>query len=254
MKRGALRQRGFTLLEVMVAVAILGLGLTAILSAQAGAFAASGHARNLSMSLGLARCKMTEVEEKLQKEGFQELDTVESGICCEGDETPGVRCNWKVEKPLLPEAKLGDLNLNASLGSGLGSGDMSALGAVLGGNAPAVGSNASVGDVAKSFAGAAQGSGDIAGLATGGVSAIASLVMSMVYPNLKLIFEASTRRVTVDVLWTEGQKEYSVQLSQWVVSPQKAGVMPEELIDALNPGGIPSAGTPLPPPGQQRSK
>ena len=50
-----MRARGFTLLEVMVAVAILGLGLTAILSAQTGVFASSAHARNLSVATGLAR-------------------------------------------------------------------------------------------------------------------------------------------------------------------------------------------------------
>ncbi len=70
--------------------------------------------------------------------------------------------------------------------------------------------------------------------------------MSMVYPNLKLIFEASTRRITATVIWTEGRKDYSVELVQWVASPQKAGAMPEELLNALNPGGVPSAGTPIP--------
>ena len=55
--------RGFTLLEVMVAVAILGLGLTAILSAQFSAVSATAHAKILSISTGLARCKMTELED-----------------------------------------------------------------------------------------------------------------------------------------------------------------------------------------------
>jgi prepilin-type N-terminal cleavage/methylation domain-containing protein len=59
------RTAGFSLLEVMVAIAILGLGLTAILSAQAGSFSAATQARSLSVATGLARCKMLEVEEKL---------------------------------------------------------------------------------------------------------------------------------------------------------------------------------------------
>ena len=62
--------RGFTLLEVMVATAILGLGLTAILSAQAGAFATAAHARNLSVATTLARCKMGEIEEHLYRDGI----------------------------------------------------------------------------------------------------------------------------------------------------------------------------------------
>ena len=43
--RGA---RAFTLLEVMVAVAILGLGLTVILTAQTGLFSSSKRAAQLS--------------------------------------------------------------------------------------------------------------------------------------------------------------------------------------------------------------
>src|SRR5262245_49347574 len=113
MKRAGVRKRGgFTLLEVMVAVASLGLGLTAILSAQAGAFASAAHARNISIATGLLRCKMTELEEHVLRQGFQELDEIDSGPCCEVDETPNMKCSWRIEKPTLPEAKFGDLNLD----------------------------------------------------------------------------------------------------------------------------------------------
>src|SRR5262245_39247254 len=104
---------GFSLLEVMVAVAILGLGLTAILSAQAGSFSAATHARSLSLATGLARCKMLELEQKLVKDGFAELDENDSGPCCDSDDREAMRCTWKIEKPVLPEPKLGDLNLGA---------------------------------------------------------------------------------------------------------------------------------------------
>src|SRR5262245_24081047 len=90
--------QGFTLLEIMVAVAILGLGLTAILSAQAGAFASSASARRMSLATGLVRCKMSEIEELLLREGFQELDQNDSGPCCNDEDTPNMRCSWKIEK------------------------------------------------------------------------------------------------------------------------------------------------------------
>ena len=108
------RNRGFTLLEVMVATAILGMGLTAILSAQAGAFATAAHARNVSVATTLARCKMGEIEEHLYIDGVQELEEIESGVCCEGDETPNMKCSWKIEKPQFPEPKLGELNLDTN--------------------------------------------------------------------------------------------------------------------------------------------
>ena len=62
--------RGFTLLEVLVAVAILGLGLTTILSAQFSAVIGTAHARHMSVAVGLARCKMSELEDHLQRDGF----------------------------------------------------------------------------------------------------------------------------------------------------------------------------------------
>jgi general secretion pathway protein I len=57
-------RRGFSLLEVMVAVAILGLTLSVILSAQGGLAASNRSAANMGTAANLGRCKMTEAEEK----------------------------------------------------------------------------------------------------------------------------------------------------------------------------------------------
>jgi general secretion pathway protein I len=234
-KRRTLKLRGFTLLEVMVAVAILGLGLTAILSAQAGAFASANHGRNISVSVGLLRCKMTELEEHLLKNGFQEIDESDSGLCCEGDDTPNMKCSWKIEKPQLPEAKFGDLNLDSVLGSG-SSGTAGGLGGAIGllsggspGSAPAIDPGSGLGDISKTLASANAGDPSaLAGAAAGGIGGIASMVMSLVYPSLKLIFEASTRRITVTLTWREGAKSFNTSLVQWVASPQRAGVTGED--------------------------
>src|SRR5271170_4810169 len=155
------RRGGFTLLEVLVAVAILGLGLTAILSAQAGAFASAAHARNLSLATGLLRCKMSEVEEHLYREGFQETDETGEGPCCETDDTPNMHCVWHADRPTFPEAKFGDLNLGSldltgsggPAGSGSGSNPLGALGllAGMGGPTPLSGAS-SVSDIAKTLA------------------------------------------------------------------------------------------------------
>src|SRR5690606_3853502 len=61
---GLMRRRvlgGFTLLEVMVAVAILALSLVAIFSSEGGAIRAGARARQMSAATLLARCKMAEV-------------------------------------------------------------------------------------------------------------------------------------------------------------------------------------------------
>jgi general secretion pathway protein I len=216
--RRAARARGFTLLEVMVAVAILGLGLTAILAAQAGAFASSAHARNVSVAVGLLRCKMSEVEEDLAREGFQELDKNESGPCCDDQDSPGMTCTWRVDKPALPEPKYGELDLDSQLDPG----SLGALGLLSGGGD--IGSSAlaqeggSLESVAQSL-GASEAAGSAKG---GGMAGLAGMAMSMVYPDLKTVFEASVRKVTVTIAWREGARDHAIDLSQWVANPQNA--------------------------------
>lgn len=251
MKARRRHTRGFTLLEIMVAVAILGLGLTAILSAQAGAFSSAQYARNLSVATGLLRCKITEVEEHVYKDGFQETDETGGGPCCDGDDNPNMRCVWRVDRPQFPEAKFGDLNLSAGLdltggGSSGAPGGLGALGLLAAGTpgaSPLAGAG-SMGDVAKTLADAnAQAASgltappapsgssmsDIPGGpgapsdpgAAAGMGGLASMAMSIVYPSLKMLFEASTRRVTVSLTFTQGKKEHTVELSEWVSLPQK---------------------------------
>ncbi|HVK63911.1 MAG TPA: prepilin-type N-terminal cleavage/methylation domain-containing protein [Polyangium sp.] len=247
-----MKRRGFTLLEVMVAVAILGLGLTAILSAQAGAFSASSHARNLSVATSLARCKMGEVEEHLFREGFQELEEIESGPCCEGDETPNLKCTWKIEKPQFPEPKLGEMELDTGIdlsstqnggtnpsGAAGAAGGLGAMGGLLGlaggATAPATGDLAGggLGDVAGALGGATGAD------ALGGML---QLVGTFVYPALKSIFETNTRRVTLTVTWTEGSREHSFDVVQWVTNP-KPSLITDDALNALQGQSNPTGGT-----------
>jgi len=60
---------------------------------------------------------------------------------------------------------------------------------------------------------------------------IASLAMSIVYPSLKILFEASTRRITASLTFHEGQREYKIDVVEWFVVPQK-GLAPTDDTDA----------------------
>ena len=241
-------RRGFTLLEVMVATAILGLGLTAILSAQAGAFSTAAHARNLSVATTLARCKMGEIEEHLFVDGVQELEENESGPCCEGDETPNLKCAWKIEKPQFPEPKLGELDLDTSLdlsspggakGAAAG-GDLGPLGAMMGMSKPSGDSSGALPPALGDSS--AGGLGDLAST-MGGAGAMDALggmlqmVGTFVYPQLKTIFENNARRITLTVTWTEGSKDYSFDVVQWYVNPQPS-LPTNELLDAASGTGL----------------
>ncbi|MCA9623589.1 MAG: type II secretion system protein [Myxococcales bacterium] len=217
-------RRGFTLLEVLVATAILGLGLTAILSAQFSAVSGVAHARHMSVAIGLARCKMAEIEQQMKIDGFPEVGFDGSGPCCEDDETPNVTCSWVVERPTFPDLELGGLDLDTDLeNTGLGN---LASGAKTG---DAAGSN--IGDLASSLAGG--DTGDAAAAAAGGVGSMMSMAMQLAYPALKPIFEASIRRVNLVVTWVEGDRSYDIEVVQWVTSPQP-GLMPD--VDALSQG------------------
>jgi general secretion pathway protein I len=174
---------------------------------------------------------MSEIEEQLRIDGFQELGVSESGPCCEGDEGSGYICSWSVDKPIFPSPDFGELDLDTKLeGTALGSlTETSKTGEM------PIGENGEVGDLSS--------------LAAGGVGGVAQMLMSMVYPDLKIMFEASTRRVTVSVMWKEGGGDHDLTVMQWVTQPQK-GAPPtggEEDLSGLVPGGGESPASPKAP-------
>ncbi len=71
--------RGFTLLETVVALAILALALMAIFDLNAGAVSNHTYTKKLTVATLLARSKMTDLEQELHDEGFSNDDDEESG-------------------------------------------------------------------------------------------------------------------------------------------------------------------------------
>ena len=215
--------RGFTLLEVLVALAILGLGLTSILSAQAGLFASSARSAFVTAASNLARCKLSEVEVKLLREGYQLTEQKGEGNCCEDEDESTFTCNWIVEPVILPEMNM-SLNQDggtssapagSSFLSGFNPSDTSGLGAgnplgALGGLVPGLGGTNSP------FGMLSSGSGSGAGL--GG---LATMALSIVYPTLKPMLEASIRRVTVSVKWHEGVSKRDFSVVEYVTNPMQ---------------------------------
>jgi general secretion pathway protein I len=68
------RQAGFTLLEVMIAVAILSITLMTLLSAVTSNIRATRHAKLTTMGTFLARGKMVDVEDQVLEQGFSTSD------------------------------------------------------------------------------------------------------------------------------------------------------------------------------------
>jgi general secretion pathway protein I len=227
--------RGFTLLEVLVAVAILGLGLTMILSSQVGLFSSASRGEHLTVASNLARCKMAELEVDLLKKGYPVTDVKDDGRCCGDDSESTYECEWRIERVTLPEQALDGGAMDASLGpfaalSNLGStsgglGANNPLGA-LGGLTGATGLGAT-GLGAPSPSGSAAGPQTLQGIAenigsSAAASGIGPMVMGMVYPSLKPMLEASIRKITLKVKWKEGVNERDITITQYVTDPQKA--------------------------------
>src|ERR1700722_18334350 len=117
------KRRGFSLLEVLMAVALCGAAVTPSLSAQAGLVAGDRAAANMSQAIEIGRCRMSEIEEKQLKLGYPEIEEKDSSqFCCDEKETVGFTCQWQIDRVLLPQATsmAGDAGLSSILGGGLG--------------------------------------------------------------------------------------------------------------------------------------
>lgn len=268
-RRKTKSQTAFTLLEVLVAIAILGLGLVVILSSQAGLFAGASRGAHLTVASNLLRCKMSEIELTLAQKGFSLTDENDEGDCCE-NESEGYTCSWKIERvelPPLPEpdqdggaavGPAGSAGLNGPGGLGFGAPPAAAPGA--GGPLGALmnisaSQGASLGDKATPGSVMQQ-------LGSTGANGMEGMVMGFVYPSLKPMLEASIRRVTVTVNWTEGQRKRDLEVTQFLTRPQEGQLGTADMLglDAISqaaaglqglggPGAPGATGTPGATPG-----
>jgi general secretion pathway protein I len=227
-------RRGFSLLEVMFAVALFGAVVTFILSAQGGLIASNKRAASMSQAVELARCRMSELEEKQLKLGYPEIEEKDtSTICCDDKEVEGYSCDWQVERVKLPEATAlgGDGGLSSLLGGGLGlDAGLSSLTSGLPTSIPS-----SIGTILLNPAGGAgldldgglTGIGQSMQQSFGGAGAqgLLSMVFSIVYPSLKPVLESAIRRITVTVKWKEGAADREFVLTQYVTNPSRAGLL-----------------------------
>jgi len=239
------RARGFSLLEVMVAIAILGLVLTVILSAQGGLAASNRSSANMGQAVALGRCKMTELEENLLRLGYPELDQIDQGVpCCTDERSEGFTCDTRVEKVEMPNFQSGN-----SLGDG---------GALIG---PGAGSGSPLAQLSNPAGGAGLNlstDGGLQGLGSsltqqfgggGGAEGLLSMVMGILYPSIKPMYEASIRRVSVTVKWKEGPNDRELPLVQYVTNPQRGGfaanaLLPDGGVMDFGPAGSATPGTP----------
>jgi prepilin-type N-terminal cleavage/methylation domain-containing protein len=112
-------KRGFTLIEVMFALALLGLALVVLIKSAAGSVFNAEQAHMMGVVTDLGRAEMNEIEETMLKDGFQDTDQIVEGKNFEEMGWPNVKYSYSI---FVVEMPTFDQLTAMATGSGAGSG------------------------------------------------------------------------------------------------------------------------------------
>lgn len=253
-------RRGFTLLEVMIGLALLGLALTVLIKSTAGSIFNAEQAHMMGVATDLARGQMLEIEEVLIKDGFTDTDQSQSDAKPFADQGwPNIKYSYKVEAVEMPsldelqQMALGHAEAGSG-GSGSGSGSGSGLRSGSGAGAGSQGGsndgspfgtfeNSALGGM-LSMMGGSSGKADVLG-AQGG-----ALIQSQ-YAMFQQILKVSVRKVTLTVTYQVLGRDRELTLVAFFTDPQAmdkvlSGLGSTELNDdtAAGSGKAPGAKAP----------
>ncbi|ADO70981.1 prepilin-type N-terminal cleavage/methylation domain-containing protein [Stigmatella aurantiaca] len=193
------RTRGFTLLETVVALAILALALMAIFDLNSGAVANHVYSKHLTVASLLARSKMTDLEQKLYDDGFSADDDEEAGDFSE-EGWPTFKWRAKIIAPKTDGVSPDQL-----------------IGAIF--NLP-IGDMGDMGGIASLFGGGAGKEGMPSGQTPAG-GGMAGMAMGMAQPMFTQMIDQLTktvREVHLTVTWKEGTQVESIDVVTHMVS------------------------------------
>ncbi len=194
------RTQGFTLLETVIALAVLALALMAIFDLNSGAVANHVYTKHLTVASFLARSKMTDLEQQLYDDGLPTDDDEESGDFSE-EGWPNFKWRAKIIAPDTDGVSPDQL-----------------IGAIF--NLPIGETDGDLGGMASLFGGAAGGEDGKGGgpvPAGGGMGGMAGLAQPMFTQMVEQI-TSSVREIHLTVTWKEGKLVESMDLVTHVVS------------------------------------
>lgn len=233
------RARGFTLLEVMISLAILSIGLVALADLNGGAVQLHAYARRATQATLLLRGKMLDLEDLLTKDGFSDYDDEKHGTF-EDDGAPEYAWRAEILKPkveLGADQLLGMLGLNPG-GSGSSSSSSSSS------SGASSGLSGALGMAAGMLGGGAGAGGAGGGMLAGGLAAagpFAGIIQGQAKGFIETL-KKSVREIRITVTWKDGAVERSISASQQIVilpdSVGKAGT------DLSTVNGKPAISTP----------
>jgi general secretion pathway protein I len=248
-------RRGFTLLEVVVAMAILSMALLAIFDLNAGAVNSHAYAKRLTVATMLARSKMTDLEQDLYDKGFDTDDQEKSGdFKTEGWES----FTWKAQILAPRTANVSpDKLIEALFGIPAGpNGGVAGLASLFAG-----GRDGGVGSLTSSLS-SVPGLGQLAGgalppgatqasglQALGPMGALAQTQMTQLLDQI----QKGVREIHLTVSWKEGKRTESIDLVTDLVSLRPGSDRngtPGVPLSATSTAGVPGVpGLPLAPGG-----
>ncbi|NNC17119.1 prepilin-type N-terminal cleavage/methylation domain-containing protein [Corallococcus exiguus] len=198
------RHSGFTLLETMVAMAILSVALMAIFDLNSGAVANHVYTKRLTVAALLSRSKMTDLEQKLYDDGFEQDDDEQSGDFSD-EGWPQFKWRARIIAPktdgVTPDQLIGAI-FNLPMGGGDSGDPLGGLASLFGG-------------------GGGDSKGGTPPGGTTGASPLGASAMSMAQPMFTQMVDQltkSVREVHLTVYWKEGTQVESVDVVTHVVS------------------------------------
>ena len=234
--------KGFTLLEVMISLAILAVSLVAIGNLNGGAVAMHAYGRRATEATLLLRGKMLDVEDELQKKGFSDFNDEQHGTF---DDEGSPDYSWSAEI-LKPDVQLDPAQLLNLLGVG-GKGSA-------GGSGPQSGAGG-IGAAASALASSLGGAqGALQGLQGGGAASLLGGPLGGVLQGQAKTFietlKKSVREVRLTVSWQDGKTRQEVAASQIIVIlPETVGTAGQTQVTTQpvqQPGAVPQLGQPIP--------
>lgn len=217
------KTKGFTLLEVMVALALLGLGLVVLIKSAANNIRASEESHMMGIATDLARGKMYDIEEQLLKDGFTDTDQSQPDpkpFDTEG--WPNIYYSYKIEVVEMPDFD----QLTAMAQGRQGSGAFAGSGSNYYGSAfgSAYGSAFSGSDALGGFQNSALGGmlsmmGGGKGATSGVAGGMAGAMIQSQYTMFQQILKVSVRKVTLTVSWKVMGNDSSMRVVCFFTDP-----------------------------------
>lgn len=238
--------KGFTLIEVMFAVAILAMAMTVVFSSNIIAARSTVHSRELTRATMMARCRLTEVEAYLVRNQLPPTDQTLEDPAETGEEpccTDGITCEAKVERIELPnpatvETAAGNQILGQAASAAAGSSFGGPGGTRGGDGGTPLGALAGAMSMMGSATGGSGGGGGstLAGAGAPSPRDMAGTLLTTVYPSVKPLLEGAIRRLTITVRWHEGEREQSFDIVEYVTNPGQT-LPTNELLNQMQGNG-----------------